>query len=150
MVSFAGCGARDDASNVCYFYGFDSPTECEDQFIEAVALRPEQFRPICQGESYSNSELYQYFPIPLPMAERKRLCDTLFCVLTQNIPDLRKECEEVLHEARMLSRREENSAEWDLAVAELLAQLTVGLHCKEGDVELEGLAKYLMRLGISC
>jgi hypothetical protein len=74
--------------------------------------------------------------------ERKKLVDTLF-VLCRQIPHLSDECSSILCEARIRGM-------WDLAVAELLAQLVVGIYCQEGDRRLDGLQLYLLYLGISC
>jgi hypothetical protein len=114
-------------------------------FEESTVLRPEQYRSVETDDKVVHTECYDYPPVPLPKSERKRLCDTLFYMVSQEIPDMQEECAQVLQEAKSST-----SVEWDLAVAELLTQITVGLYCCEGDVKLDGLAKYLMSLGISC
>ena len=53
------------------------------------------------------------------------------------------ECANALRDARQ-------NNEWDLAIAELLTQVVVGLYCGEGDSRLDGLQQYLLSLGISC
>jgi hypothetical protein len=74
--------------------------------------------------------------------ERKKLVDTLF-ILSRQIPNFCDECSSILCDARMRGM-------WDLAVAELLAQLVVGIYCQEGDRRLDGLQQYLLYLCISC
>lgn len=85
---------------------------------------------------------YQYPAIPLTFSERKRLSDTLF-FLSKEIPSITADCAAALREAR-------RNSEWDLAVAELLTQVVIGLFCGEGDIRLDGLHRYLLALGISC
>jgi hypothetical protein len=53
------------------------------------------------------------------------------------------------YDKRLLRAARENG-EWDLAVAELLTQVIIGLYCGEGDTRLDGLQRYLLGLGISC
>ena len=72
----------------------------------------------------------------------KRLGDTLFA-MSQDIPNVYEEVSSILRDARMRGM-------WDLAVAELLTQLVVGLYCQEGDRRLDGLQQYLLHHGISC
>ena len=112
-------------------------------FAPTVTLRPEHYRAVTPTTAEKRSPTsYQYPAIPLPFAERKRLSDTLF-YLSNEIPTMTSFCADVLREAR-------ESNEWDLAMAELLTQVVVGLYCGEGDVRLEGLHQYLLALGISC
>lgn len=121
-------------------------------FVASVTLRPEHYRAVSpskkatteseQGAPTTTSVAYQYPAIPLTFAERKRLSDSLF-YLSKKIPSLTSDCAVVLRDARQ-------NNEWDLAVAELLAQVIVGLYCGEGDIRLEGLQQYLLALGISC
>lgn len=120
-------------------------------FYPSVSLRPEHYRavtpcadtaPNSRNGSGSGSTAYQYPSVPLTFAERKRLSDTLFC-LGKEIPGMTADCAAILRGAR-----EKN--DWDQAVAELLAQVVVGLYCGEGDGPLDGLQQYLLTLGISC
>lgn len=111
-------------------------------FIEEVPLRPEQYRAVTQSKNPQPLGAYKYPPIELTPVERQRLSDTLF-VLSREIPNLTEECSSILNEARTKDK-------WDLAVAELLTQLVVGLYCQEGDRCLDGLQNYLLCLGISC
>ena len=53
------------------------------------------------------------------------------------------ECAVVLREARQKRK-------WDLAIAELMAQVLIVVHCQDGDNTLEGLRRYLLTLGIVC
>jgi len=121
-------------------------------FVAEVNLRPEHYRAVTPQVNKSESKegggptttsmAYRYPAIALSFSERKRLSDTLF-FLSKEIPSITTDCAAALREAR-------RSNEWDLAVAELLAQVVVGLFCCEGDVRLEGLQRYLLTLGISC
>ena len=38
---------------------------------------------------------------------------------------------------------------WDLAVAELMTQVVVVMHCHDGDMCFEGLRRYLLTLGFT-
>lgn len=111
-------------------------------FIQEIPLRPEQYRAVTSSKNPEPVGAYQYPAVPLTFAERQRLSDTLF-VLSRDIPNLTEECSSILTEARSKDM-------WDLAVAELLTQLVVGLYCQEGDRCLDGLQHYLLYLGISC
>ena len=117
-----------------------------------LALRPEHFRAVTprhkEKQDGSNSlvggasEEYQYPHVPLTFQERKRLSDTLF-FLSKEIPTM------TAHVAPLLRMAREND-QWDLAVSQVLAQLVVALYCGEGDYCLDGLQRYLLRLGIAC
>ena len=91
-------------------------------FVDAVELRPEQFRMITPSKSRS-SGAFTYPSLPLPYAQRKRLSDNLFA-LSKDVPQLTDECAVVLREAREKDM-------WDLAVAELMTQVIVIIHCHE-------------------
>lgn len=108
-------------------------------FVTAVALRPEHYRAVTPSETPMT---WQYPPVPLTFSERKRLSDTLFH-FSKEIPHLTAECAAVLRLAR-------EHDDWDLAVAELLTQVLVGLFCNGEDTRLDGLSEYLLTLGISC
>jgi hypothetical protein len=111
-------------------------------FVEAMELKPEQFRIVTQSKSRKVSEGYVYPSLPLPYAQRKRLSDNLFS-LSNDVPKLTDECAQVLREAREKDM-------WDLAVAELMTQVIVIIHCNERDHRFEGLRQYLLTLGIAC
>jgi hypothetical protein len=121
-------------------------------FVASVALRPEHYRAVTpltpSSESTDTSGCggdggnYRYPIIPLTFTERKRLSDTLFH-LSRELPTATADCAKLLREARQ-------TGEWDLAVAELLTQVVVGLYCGEGDACLYGLQMYLLGLGIAC
>jgi hypothetical protein len=118
-------------------------------FVATVALRPEHYRAVTQSSKESNGEVeqetpmaYQYPPVPLTFAERKRLSDTLF-YLSKKIPNMTADCAALLREAR-------SNDEWDQAIAELLTQVVVALCCREDDVRFKGLQQYLLGLGVSC
>jgi hypothetical protein len=108
-------------------------------FVASVTLRPEHYRAVTLAEG---STSFTYPAIPLTFVERKRLSDTLFC-LCREIPSMTHDCAVVLRAAR-------ENGEWDLAVAELLTQVIIGMYCGEGDTRLDGLQRYLLGLGISC
>ena len=118
----------------------------EDQgdllFVESVDLKPEQFRIVSQSKVVNEPDAFSYPALPLPYAQRKRLSDNLFS-LSKEVPQLTDECAAVLREAREKDL-------WDLAVAELMAQVVVVVHCLEGDSHFDGLRRYLLTLGISC
>ena len=110
-------------------------------FVEPMELKPEQFRMITPSKVASRGA-YNYAPLPLPYAQRKRLSDNLFS-LSQKIPQLTKEVSSVLREAREKDM-------WDLAVAELMTQVVIVSHCHESDSRFDGLRQYLLTLGIAC
>lgn len=112
-------------------------------FVRTLALRPEHYRAVTPRIDKMDNELsYSYPHVALTFRERKRLSDTLF-FLSRQMPDM------AIHVASLLRIAREKD-EWDLSVAELLVQVVVGLYCREGDHQLEGLQHYLLRLGISC
>ncbi len=118
----------------------------EDQgdllFVEAIDLKPEQFRIVTASKIVTTVDAFTYPALPLPYAQRKRLSDNLFS-LSKEVPQLTDECAAVLREAR-------EKDQWDLAVAELMTQVVVVVHCHDGDSRFEGLRRYLMSLGIAC
>ena len=111
-------------------------------FVEAVDLKPEQYRIITASKIVSCPDAFTYPALPLPYAQRKRLSDNLFS-LSKEVPQLTDECAAVLREAREKDM-------WDLAVAELMTQVVVVVHCHDDDSRFEGLRRYLMTLGIAC
>ena len=112
-------------------------------FVEAMELKPEQFRTVTQFKIRKSAvKPYVYASLPLPYAQRKRLSDNLFS-LSNEVPKLTDECAQVLREAREKDM-------WDLAVAELMTQVIVIIHCSDRDHRLEGLRQYLLTLGIAC
>ena len=111
-------------------------------FIESMDLLHEQFRVISESRGRDQKEKYSYPALPLPYAQRKKLSDNLFS-LSNEVPKLTDECAQVLREAREKDM-------WDLAVAELMTQVVVVLHCPDGDKRFEGLRQYLLTLGIAC
>jgi hypothetical protein len=111
-------------------------------FVAAMELRPEQFRVVSQSKMRKSADAYTYPALPLPYAQRKRLSDNLFS-LSNEVPKLTDECAQVLREAREKDL-------WDLAVAELMTQVIVIIHCTERDYRFEGLRQYLLTLGIAC
>jgi hypothetical protein len=118
----------------------------EDQgellFVESVELKPEQFRIVSQSKAVNAEGAFTYAPLPLPYAQRKRLSDNLFS-LSKEVSQLTDECAAVLREAREKDL-------WDLAVAELMTQVVVVVHCNGADSRFDGLRRYLLTLGISC
>jgi hypothetical protein len=111
-------------------------------FVESMELKPEQFRIVSQSKSRKFAGAYVYPTLPLPYAQRKRLSDNLFS-LSNEVPKLTDECAQVLREAREKDM-------WDLAVAELMTQVIVIIHCSDRDYRFEGLRQYLLTLGIAC
>jgi len=112
-------------------------------FVESMELKPEQFRSVTQFKSRKSAcKPYVYASLPLPYAQRKRLSDNLFS-LSNEVPKLTDECAQVLREAREKDM-------WDLAVAELMTQVIVIIHCSDRDHRFEGLRQYLLTLGIAC
>jgi len=112
-------------------------------FVEEMELKAEQFRTVTPSTVVSeNPDAFTYPALPLPYAQRKRLSDNLFS-LSKEIPQLTDECAAVLREARERDL-------WDLAVAELMTQVVVVVHCHEGDNYFEGLRRYLLTLGFTC
>lgn len=111
-------------------------------FLEAMELKPEQFRIVPLSKKLKEPDAYTYATLPLPYAQRKRLSDNLFS-LSNDVPKLTDECAKVLREAREKDM-------WDLAVAELMTQVIVISQCPDGDHRFEGLRRYLLTLGISC
>ena len=84
---------------------------------------------------------FDYPHVPLTYPGRKRLTDTLF-YLSQRIPSAMADVASLLRIAR-------ERDEWDLAVAEVLTQVVVCIHCSEGDYRLNGLCSYLLKIGIA-
>lgn len=119
--------------------GSDDP--CDLLFMESMEIKPEQFRLVTESKQSKGGDRYNYPSLPLPYAQRKRLSDNLFS-LSNEIPKLTDECAQVLREARERDL-------WDLAVAELMTQVVVILHCPDGDNRFEGLRQYLLTLGIA-
>ena len=114
-------------------------------FVEEMELNPEQFRTVTPSklvDDEENTAAFTYPALPLPYAQRKRLSDNLFS-LSKEIPQLTDECASVLREARERDL-------WDLAVAELMTQVVVVVHCHDNDMQFEGLQRYLLTLGFSC
>ena len=123
-----------------------------------LALRPEHYRAVTPRRAYRHQQQqqqqredrrdddtergsYEYPHVPLTFSGRKRLTDTLF-YLSQKIPSVTADVASLL---RMARERDE----WDLAVAEVLTQVVVCLHCAEGDHKLAGLRSYLRKIGIA-
>lgn len=110
-------------------------------FVTSVRLRHEQYRAVTPVER-EVAGAYTYPQMPISHMERRRLSDTL-SRLCQPVPSLAEQCFKVLEEARP-------TQDWDLAVAEVLTQVVVGLYCTESDIALVGLQQYLLALGIAC
>lgn len=111
-------------------------------FVETSELKPEQFRIVTPSKSIPCNDAFTYPSLPLPYAQRKRLSDNLFA-LSKEVNQLTDECAVVLREAREKDM-------WDLAVAELMTQVVVVIHCHDNDNRFEGLRHYLLTLGIAC
>ncbi len=115
----------------------------EDKLLlEKAEIKSEQYRVVSATSTFSSDKSYVYPTVPLTYAQRRCMSDSLFnlCKERQGLID---ECSYVLCEAK-------ETDDWDLAVAELITQVIVVLHCPIGDKMLEGLRRYLMAMGISC
>lgn len=125
-------------------YSHLSPSEEQADllFMDTMELKSEQFRMVTPSKVLKAADAFTYAALPLPYAQRKRLSDNLFS-LSNEVPKLTDECAQVLREARERDM-------WDLAVAELMTQVVVIIHCPEGDHRFEGLRQYLLTLGIAC
>jgi len=111
-------------------------------FLETMEIKPEQFRVVTPSKDTAEDSTYKYPMLPLTYGQRKKMSDSLF-TLSKEVKGLTDECADVLRDAR-------ETDSWDLAVAELMAQIIVVLHCPKGDNRLKGLQRYLVTLGISC
>ncbi|KAL9184735.1 hypothetical protein ACHAXT_012705 [Thalassiosira profunda] len=111
-------------------------------FQPTMEVTLEQYRGVTPRDPFASRRDYQYPQVPLTFSQRKNTSDALFS-LSRLVPGLTDECALALTEAR---RRDQ----WDLAVAELMAQTLIVLKCGEGDYTLDGLRRYLLTLGISC
>ena len=121
------------------------PAKVAPPYAPSLALRPEHYRAVSRQHKEKGqvpTTGYQYSHIPLTYMERKRLSDTLF-FLSRDMPT-------VSHDISLLLKLARERNEWDLAIAEILTQVIVAQSCAEGDLRLEGLQKYLLRLGIAC
>ncbi len=105
-------------------------------------MKREQFRTVSSPKDNSKRGAFTYPSLPLTYTQRKRLSDSLFA-MSKEVPGLTDECAIVLREGRQKQK-------WDLAVAELLTQVVITVHCRDGDNTLEGLRQYLLTLGIAC
>lgn len=116
--------------------------EGDDKLFHPVMdIKPEQYRLVSVRATNQLGD-FKYPTLPLSFHQRKNASEELFG-LCQEVAGLSEECAEVLQVAR-----ESNS--WDLAVAELLTQILVMMHCPLGDESLEGLRRHLETLGFSC
>lgn len=114
-------------------------------FQPKMEITTDQYRAVTSKVTSSTSTKrgYVYPQVPLTFSQRKSTSDALFS-LSKLVPKLTDECALVLTEAR---KRDQ----WDLAVAELMAQVICVLHCSPSkDYTLEGLRRYLLTLGIVC
>ena len=109
--------------------------------LNKVEMKPEQYRAVSVNQSYPVYGSYTYPSLPLTHSQRTCMSDSLFNLSKARF-GLVDECSKILKEAQRTDL-------WDLAVAELLTQVLVVLHCPMGDNNLEGLRKYLLSLGIS-
>jgi hypothetical protein len=109
--------------------------------LDKVEIKPEQYR-VVSSKSKSTNGSYTYPTIPLTYSQRKCMSDSLYN-LSKETSGLVDECSRILQEVK-------ESESWDLAVAELITQVLVILHCPIGDKSLEGLQKYLQMVGFSC
>ena len=127
--------------------GRASPSDGSEDllFQPKMEITTDQYRAVTSKVTSSTSMKrgYIYPQVPLTFSQRKSMSDALFS-LSKRVPKLTDECALVLTEAR---KRDQ----WDLAVAELMAQVICVLHCSPSkDYTLEGLRRYLLTLGIVC
>ena len=122
--------------------GFGTELPSHPLFNEPMEMKREQFRTVSTPKNNSKSGTFTYPSLPLTYSQRKRLSDSLFA-MSKEVPGLTDECAIVLREGRQKQK-------WDLAVAELLTQVVITVHCRDGDNTLEGLRQYLLTLGIAC
>lgn len=114
-------------------------------FVEYSNLKPDQYRAVSIVNPFGvkeEDESYQYASLPVTYSQRKRLADSLLS-MSKEVPILAKACAEVLREAK-------EHDQWDRAVAELLTQVLVVLHCASEDRRLDGIQSYLLTVGIAC
>ena len=114
-------------------------------FVEYSNLKPDQYRAVSIVNPFGvkeEDESYQYASLPVTYSQRKRLADNLLS-MSKEVPILAKACAEVLREAK-------EHDQWDRAVAELLTQVLVVLHCASEDRRLDGIQSYLLTVGIAC
>jgi hypothetical protein len=135
-------GVHSSGRKRSFAQAIDGDGQSDLLFLDSMELKPEQFRLVSQPSSTKSADAFNYPSLPLPYAQRKRLSDNLFS-LSNEVPKLTDECAQVLREAREKDM-------WDLAVAELMTQVIVIIHCPEGDNRFEGLRQYLLTLGIAC
>ncbi|GKY96541.1 hypothetical protein MPSEU_000613700 [Mayamaea pseudoterrestris] len=119
-----------------------TPEATDLLFMEPMELKVDQFRVVTPSKVLNATDAFCYPSLPLPYAQRKRLSDNLYA-LSSEVPRLTDECALVLREAREKDM-------WDLAVAELMTQVIVIIHCPDGDARFDGLRQYLLTLGIAC
>lgn len=119
--------------------------ESELLFQPTMEITQEQYRMVSTSLPNKSSKRapYTYPTVPMTYSQRESMSDKLFR-LAKQVPGLAKECNLVLKEER-------NGDDWDLAVAELMAQVVCILFCsRDNDFKLDGLSRYLLQLGISC
>mmetsp|Transcript_10654 Transcript_10654/g.13484 ORF Transcript_10654/g.13484 Transcript_10654/m.13484 type:complete len:716 (+) Transcript_10654:229-2376(+) len=109
-------------------------------FLDKMEIKPQQYRMVSTDSSKSDTS-YVYPTIPLTYGQRTCMSDSLFN-LTKERSGLTDACAEILRDVKETT--------WDLAVAELMTQTLVILHCPIGDRTLNGLRRYLLSMGISC
>jgi len=110
-------------------------------FLPTMAIDGGQRRAVTPGPAGASG--YTYPEVPLTFAQRKGMSDALFS-LSKMVPRLTDECALVLTEARKRDR-------WDLAVAELMAQVICVIYCSpSSDYRLDGVKNYLLSMGIVC
>jgi len=110
-------------------------------FLEEKVITSQQCRTVTPQKVYLGLQ-FNYPTIPLTFAQRKMMSQSLFS-LSEEIPGLTDECAVTLIEARKTNA-------WDLAIAELMTQILVIVHCPFGDFRLDGLQRYLLTMGFSC
>jgi len=110
-------------------------------FMKSTELRPEQYRIVSVSASQEEN-MYVYPHLSLPDKQRISLSDNLYR-LSKEVPLLTNDCAAILRVAQEKDM-------WDVAVAELITQVIVVMHCPKEDNRLDGLSHYLLSLGFSC
>ena len=139
------CKYRQNEPNVAPDRPVKENEESDLLFQPTMEITQEQYRLVTPRVVTSSKRApYTYPPVPVSYSQRESMSDKLF-QLSKTIPGLAKECKIVLDEVRR------DGGDWDLAVAELMAQVVCVVCCSScNDFRLDGLSSYLLQLGISC
>jgi len=109
--------------------------------ITTIDILPQQFKNVTPVLKMS-PVAYRYAAVPVVNCRRAKLSHDLFRI-SEQVPNLTKECALILDEAHEMNL-------WDQAIAELFAQVLAIIHCPVGDHKLDGLSAHMKSLGIAC